>query len=188
MWSGSNAKPREEAPEEEAVAMEEAQAAEEAAAAAAAVSAVVEKEGAGQKADEQHATVKDGLRGNEEIKKLRTQCKNTMYVALAIMSEACMQFLVILVLEMSRPFWNEHSSDARSCRDSKGTQAFCMSAAQESHMETVHQCADILMNLTLLSKVGFRTVFGAGIPKTLTVLDQIVQSETAHAHHAFRLF
>ena len=178
-------KPAEETEEEEHEAATDAQAAEEAAAAANAVAQARESE---QKADEEKATVKDGLRGNDEIKKLGKSCRNTLFVVLAILCKDGMQLLVILILEMLRPFCTEHSHEARECRSPDATMQIYMDAAQETHMETVHQCADIFMKLTTLAQMALDTTFGPGLAKDIPVIDNYVQAQTAEAHRAVQLF
>ena len=96
LWSHLPGKPAQETKEEEDHAVSEAQAVEEAAAAAAAVADINESN---QKAQEEKATVKDGLHGSEEIKQLRKSCRNTRFVALNIMCKDGMQLLVLLILE-----------------------------------------------------------------------------------------
>ena len=185
LWSHVVGKPAEETEQEEAEAVSDAQAAEEAAAAASAVASMSESH---KPPSEDKAAMKYGLGGNDEIQQLRKSCRNTLFVALNIMCKDGMHLLVLLILELVRPFWTEHSSDARHCRDPQKTIELYVAAVQESHMSTVNRCASLLMNLPVLTRIGFNITFGLGLAKGLKVSDDLVHAQSVHALQAVNQF
>ena len=55
--------------------------------------------------------------GAQQLKSLRLNHKNTVLVAAAILCKDNIKALVMIILELSRPIWTDHSQQARLCRD-----------------------------------------------------------------------
>ena len=139
------------------------------------------------KASEEKEAVKDKT-GAQQLKDLRKNSKNTLFVALAVLCKDNLRFLVMLILEVTRPIWTAHSEHARDCRSPDNVLAFYMKAALECFMPVLEDCASVLMNIRLLDEMGFEVNFGAGIATDLTVDSDYVQMQNANACHMVDLF
>ena len=61
-------------------------------------------------------------------------------------------------------------------------------ASQHGAMKSVNESAAVLMDLQTLQSIGFDTTFGVGLPSGLKVVDDVVQSQSALAHHLVQMF
>eukprot|EP00974_Lingulodinium_polyedra_P037755 3621743-Lingulodinium_polyedra.AAC.1 len=55
--------------------------------------------------------------GNKEIEELRRKCKNTLFVACAVLSMPGLQNPTRLITAFCQPVFSAHSSHARDCRE-----------------------------------------------------------------------
>ena len=139
------------------------------------------------KASEEKESVKDKT-GAQQLKELRKNIKNTLFVALAVLCKDNLRFLVMLILEVTRPIWTAHSEHARDCRAPDNVLAFYMKAALESFMPVLEECASVLMNSRLLDEMGFEVNFGAGLASDLIMDSDYVQMQNGNACHMVELF
>ena len=152
-----------------------------------AAAATVSAEQAKVKADEDKGPVKEQS-GKVQLKVLRHQSKNALFVAAAVLSKDNMRFLVSMMLEMCRPLWTEHSCSASECRGPNEILGFYMFQASCSFMTVLESVARTFMDTNRLEKMGFTTGFGAGIPNNINATSEMVQAESTNSFHMFNLF
>jgi hypothetical protein len=138
-------------------------------------------------ADEDKGPTKEKS-GAQQLKTLRLNHKNTVLVAAAISCKDNFRSLVAIILELCRPMWTDHSHWARSCRAPESVFNYDMVSALGQFMSVLETCAQVLMDVTLLRKIGFEMSFGAGLPDDLSVTSPLVQTEGINATHMVDLF
>ena len=95
--------------------------------------------------------------GTDELKRLRAKCKNSLYVAGAILGKADLQDKCRMVWMVGKPFYDAHSEHARFARGPQGLRRYDFTAACNGVMKQCHACAQISRDLDCLQMMGLDT-------------------------------
>ena len=126
--------------------------------------------------------------GRAQIKELRKQSKNTLFVVVAILSRDNIRNLVALILEVCRPIWSKHSDDAHRCRSPDNCLRWYYNSAHCDSMQPWEECASVFLDMRKLERIGFITECAKGLPSNIRDTDPIVQGESVNAYHMSNLF
>ena len=158
------------------------------ASAAAAASTAVDAAAAHATATEDHApTTKKS--GTEELKNMRATLGNTMFVCGGILAKDNIRSQVTMILEIGRPIYTRHASNARDARGAEAVNDYYQKAALGDFMVNIEECARVFLDMPKLHCMGFITDFAVGLNvKKLTVASEIVQAQSTNAFHLLDLF
>eukprot|EP00974_Lingulodinium_polyedra_P061225 5905315-Lingulodinium_polyedra.AAC.1 len=98
---------------------------------------------------------------DRSVAALRRRCRNTLFVAGAILSRDGLQELTKVMFLLTRPYWTSHSHNEATVRGPAASVQFFLEAARGEWKSVLYETVLLLSDPAAPASVGFETVFDA---------------------------
>ena len=129
----------------------------------------------------------------KEEQELRRECKNTMYVALAIMCRPGVRDKVNMVVAFSAPFASKHSEHTITAKTPEGSKEYYLQQCHFAWAKPMVEVARKLQDLTTLRLMGMTDTFGhlkgamsESTSRQVSLEDELAQTSLRFVCHLLR--
>ena len=126
--------------------------------------------------------------GERDLKELRKKCKNTPFLAAAVMSQEHAVSLMKIGFSCMKPIYDHHSDHAHAIRDPSATLSYYLAQSQGEYHQVMRDTVDILSNPDALSFMDILADTSAYPPPGLVKESPVVvKQQNSLAEYAWNL-